>query len=395
MNLTSSTRRAAGLASVCLATALIACGGPASPSASPPSREAPVAERNTTPAPAPTPIVEQDGPFLYEVTIDGATSWLFGVAWIGHQEIPALAADYVAEAQRFVFEYDVDTARLAPDGGEPETEQSLRYDLGEQGWSELREWLPYNDATSLDASSPNAVSTSLVGLGSYSSSSMMAHIISGARADDKAVSFMVDDRGAYEDEWVALSLEKLQRALEDVRAATTSHLALYSAYRNGDADAVVDTFSSRASGEAALYRHYNDVFAERLHHEMSQSGTLAVVTVVHVLGPDGIIEQLRARGATITRLGGGTPATVPLPGAHLSDAECDELYMALSYSQAQAAGLPIAAIDAVMNSEMGEWTMEKFRPICRTLNDGGRQCMASATSADDVGTCMVTAIMSQ
>jgi uncharacterized protein len=105
-------------------------------------------------------------------------------------------------------------------------------------------------------------------------------------------------------------LQFLESALDDAANAKAEIEKLHGAWRRGDQKALWDGMAAEMRSESPqLYRRINiarnDTWVpklQRLLDEPSKDDTLVVVGALHLLGEDGVVEKLRAKGYTVERI---------------------------------------------------------------------------------------------
>jgi uncharacterized protein len=105
-------------------------------------------------------------------------------------------------------------------------------------------------------------------------------------------------------------LQFLDNALDEAVNAKIEIEKLHGAWRRGDQKALWDGMVAKMRSESPqLYRQINiarnDAWVpklQRLLDEQSKDDTLAVVGALHLLGEDGVVEKLRAKGYTVERI---------------------------------------------------------------------------------------------
>ncbi|VXB79662.1 conserved exported hypothetical protein [Luteimonas sp. 9C] len=120
--------------------------------------------------------------------------------------------------------------------------------------------------------------------------------------------------------------QMLQEALEQAGAGPESIQALHDTWRAGDADALwqemgVDMQARFPALYARINTERNDAWLPKLEQMLQQPGDiLVVVGALHLVGPDGVVEKLAAKGYTVERVcsacapaADATLPTVPAP----------------------------------------------------------------------------------
>lgn len=108
----------------------------------------------------------------------------------------------------------------------------------------------------------------------------------------------------------AEQLQFLAEALSDSRDAKKETAKLHAAWRNGKADVLWQDMAVRMKKEYPdLYQRINvarnDAWVPKIEKrliESSKDDTLVVVGALHLLGADGVVEKLRAKGYTVERV---------------------------------------------------------------------------------------------
>lgn len=114
--------------------------------------------------------------------------------------------------------------------------------------------------------------------------------------------------------------QMLEEALEQAGAGPESIQALHDTWRAGDADALwqemgVDMQARFPALYARINTERNDAWLPKLEQMLQQQGDiLVVVGALHLVGPDGVVEKLAAKGYTVERVCSAcAPAAAPLP----------------------------------------------------------------------------------
>ncbi|MEN1959401.1 TraB/GumN family protein [Luteimonas sp. MJ246] len=105
-------------------------------------------------------------------------------------------------------------------------------------------------------------------------------------------------------------LQMLEQALGQAEAGAEQMLALHGAWRSGDTQAIIDgTITEMRRDFPALYQvinvERNDAWVPMLEARLREDGSddsLVVVGAMHLLGEDGVVEKLRAKGYAIERV---------------------------------------------------------------------------------------------
>ena len=105
-------------------------------------------------------------------------------------------------------------------------------------------------------------------------------------------------------------LQFLAEALSESKDAKEETAKLHAAWRAGKADVLWQDMAAQMKKEYPdLYKRINvernDTWVPKIEKHLTQSAkddTLVVVGALHLLGPDGVVEKLRARGYTVERI---------------------------------------------------------------------------------------------
>jgi len=105
-------------------------------------------------------------------------------------------------------------------------------------------------------------------------------------------------------------LQFLSESLGDAENATSEIGNMHAAWRRGDADALLHDMGAEMRSEyPALYQRINvarnDAWVPKLQVMLDDAhgrDTLVVVGSLHLLGEDGVVEKLRAKGYRVERI---------------------------------------------------------------------------------------------
>lgn len=108
----------------------------------------------------------------------------------------------------------------------------------------------------------------------------------------------------------AEQLQMLEESLQEANAGKGELQALHAAWRAGDAKRLSDRMAAEMRRDyPALYQRINvarnDAWVPKLEQRLREGGTddtLVVVGALHLLGKDGVVEKLRAKGYRVERL---------------------------------------------------------------------------------------------
>lgn len=108
----------------------------------------------------------------------------------------------------------------------------------------------------------------------------------------------------------AEQVQLLAEALKEARQGQTELRAIHAAWRSGDAGLLTRRMAADMKRDyPALYQRINvarnDAWLPKLEQRLRDGGsddTLVVVGALHLLGRDGVVEKLRAKGYTVERI---------------------------------------------------------------------------------------------
>jgi uncharacterized protein YbaP (TraB family) len=256
------------------------------------------------------PVVEADGPFLWKVTGKHGTSYVFGAGGVGADLIPPVALDALASAKTYALELDASTMKSNKVAqkmmlADPSTE-SLDEMVGKQTWAQITAIVGPDMADQLTAMKAYAVVGLLMASTEPPGDNIMTLLTQAAKSHSKSLAYIdtaMTYIGDYEAAWDDDSLKEVAAKMDKVRAQMK---ALDGAYRSGNG-AVIDKLirsSVAFSGKAydVLIVKRNQRWAPRVAELIDQGDVFVAVKVEHVVGPDSLIQALRDRGYTVTRV---------------------------------------------------------------------------------------------
>lgn len=273
-------------------------------------------------------------PLLWRVTGQGgATLYLLGsFHLLGAEDYPlAAAVDEAFEASsRLLFELpaaDVQSPALAGqmlEAAQRSDGRSLRDDIGQAQWSALEAYAGEHglSAAAMAGYKPwfVALTVSLAEMSNQGLDPALGldqHFMREATRAGKPTSgletaaeqiALLDGMSAEEQK------QMLAEALDDARDGNRQTRVLHEVWRAGDAQRLWSEMAMDMRREyPALYRSINvernDRWVPKLERflQPGQGTTLAVVGSLHLLGADGVVEKLRAKGYKVERVahGGG------------------------------------------------------------------------------------------
>jgi len=268
-------------------------------------------------------------PLLWKVSgHDGATLYLLGSFHLLRADDYPLAPEVdaaFARAARVVFELPADQVQspaLAAQMLQAATRsdgRSLREDLTPSQWAALETYAAQH-ALPLQAMSGykawfvalNLSLSEMAGQGLDPSLGLDQHFMRQAGQSAKATTGLetAAEQIALLD---GMSLEEqrqmLGEALDDARDGNRQSRELHDAWRRGDAARMWSEMALDMKRQyPALYRNINvernDRWVPKLEQwlQAGQGTTLVVVGTLHLLGEDGVVEKLRARGYQVERI---------------------------------------------------------------------------------------------
>lgn len=270
-------------------------------------------------------------PLLWKITGKGdARMYLLGSFHLLRSTDYPLAAETDAAfnaSQRLLFELsakDMSAPELASklvqaavrtDGS------SLRDDLDAPTWTRLQAWTRANGQTleQLQGMKPWFVGLTISiaqmqKLGLDAQLGLDHHFMQRAAAAGKPV-LGLEDVDTQINLLAGMSAAEQQQmvaeALEQVDKGDAQTRALHDAWRRGDDALLWNRMATEMKADyPALYRRINsdrnDAWLPRLEPYLrdGQGGTLVVVGALHLLGSDGVVEKLRAKGYKVERVRG-------------------------------------------------------------------------------------------
>lgn len=266
-------------------------------------------------------------PFLWEISDGSRPSYLMGTIHLGvslDQALPAPYRSSVEGARVVMSEMDADPSNLDPQAMMSASllpaGQSLRSMMPASTWEallgelsgtmpsmildRLRPWVP------VTVVAQRRIAASMRG---DVPDPMDADLIRRARSRQQRVGFL-----ETASEQIAIMnsvpsrhfVRELEQMLDDPTESDRELRAMLGAYRRGDAGAmtamVFDAEDVAAMPEyyELLFRRRNRAWVQRLEGELQGSGgVFLAVGLGHLLGPDGLVTLLRARGLSVQRVG--------------------------------------------------------------------------------------------
>lgn len=279
-------------------------------------------------ADAPNPQADAPVPLLWKVSDSDNAVYLLGSFHMLRPADYPLAEDVdgaFADAEALMFELSPDEmgpelstrmlkAALRGDG------KSLRDDLDEATWTKLEAYARGNGMpiANLAALKPWFVAltisvTEMMRQGLDPKIGLDAHFMEKARAAGKPASGLEQ----AEDQITLLAgmdaveqRQFLKEALEQAEKGPGQTEKLHAAWRRGDAVMLWEEMAAEMKREyPRLYQRINvdrnDHWVPKIERRLTESSgddTLVIVGALHLLGSDGVVEKLRARGYRVERI---------------------------------------------------------------------------------------------
>jgi uncharacterized protein YbaP (TraB family) len=135
------------------------------------------------------------------------------------------------------------------------------------------------------------------------------HFYDRAIADGKKVEgleTMAFQVGLFDDMPMDQQDKLLASMLKDIDTEKANMAKLIAAWRDGDAATVERIVLSELKGDPAVYKRMlvdrNNAWIPKIEQLFPRGHALVVVGAAHLVGPDGLLSQLRAKGYTIEQL---------------------------------------------------------------------------------------------
>jgi uncharacterized protein YbaP (TraB family) len=302
--------RIAGLA-VAILAAGVACKKPESRASSPPAAPADpwrgsAAHRD--------PLVH---PLFWSIAKDGKTTYVLGTMHMGvdpEARIPDLVWSKLDAAPAFAMETDLSKAGeldvTRHDGG------SLHGDLGGAYWKKLEDALGPDRARSLDGMKPMIPATLLSMRGLPETPAMDGALFGRASREHKRIVFLepIEAEEHVLEKW--MDVRALEAMLDDLPGGEQHSKDMLAAYVAGDEtkiQALTDSeradFKKTGRTDAEYDQQMDDLLYSRnaswipeLEELHASGGGFVAVGAMHLIGPRSVLDLLRQRGYTVTRL---------------------------------------------------------------------------------------------
>jgi hypothetical protein len=264
-------------------------------------------------APSPSDAIR---PFFYKADKDGRTTYLMGTMHLGIEpaRIPPVVLAEVDRARRFAMEADVTdmslvTEMMRKDG------KTLRDDLGPEHWAKFEKLVGPGMAAGLQGMKPQVAATLLEVQGLPMTESMDLFLLNRARKAGAEVSYLEEARAQLALLDKLFDAAALKEMIDELAAGKNKNAALLPVYAAGDEDKmaamIVDrsSWSSSSRSEAELEAQLEAMLyarnaawipgIEALH---AAGGAFIAVGAAHLVGPRSVVDLLRGRGFTVTRV---------------------------------------------------------------------------------------------
>lgn len=263
------------------------------------------------------PLIER--PLVWSADKDGKTTYLFGTIHAGFNadtQLPAWLKAKLDGAPTFAMEANLAEPGLLgafkrTDGG------SLRLDLGPEAWAKLEGVIGADMARAVDTMKPIAVMTMLEA--TFLPKTMPMDSALEARAKDKGKRIVYFESALRQLEIVDpfIAAADVKAFLDQLEYAKGKLGELRTAYLAGDADTIGKQFDDStlwvaAGRDVALFPAFvkalledrNATWIPQIEQLHAEGGGFVAVGAGHLVGPGNVLDMLRAKGFTITRVTG-------------------------------------------------------------------------------------------
>lgn len=305
------------VAATLLAAALGACKK--TEKAEPTPKPEPKAQLDAAPAPKPAVVDAApvtDGkikPFLYAVEKDGNTLFLLGSMHIGvdPSSLPDWVFTRVDAAKTFAMEADVSDinatkALMLPEG------KSLDKMLGDDYWKKLVDAVGAPMAEGLKGFKPAAAAT-LLELHGLPMTLPMDMVLLERAKDHKAKVVYLEEAALQErvlEKWY--DVQMLKDMLDTLDESGAKQQELFDAYKRGD-EATMEKLGADKSDWKRSPEEYDAMMKDLLYDRnaswipalekmLGDGGAFVVVGAAHLIGPGSVIDLLRKKGYSVTRV---------------------------------------------------------------------------------------------
>jgi hypothetical protein len=257
------------------------------------------------------------GPLWFSIEKDGTTSYLLGTIHRGvdpDEWLPKAVWAKLDDAKSFAMETDLGDpavrAMTIRDHG------TLHDDLGDAYWAKLETALTPAGARRIDHTTPIVAASSLSLMNLPDTKEMDSVLFERAEREHKPIIYLEPASSEVKVLVKWLTVRTVKEMLDDLVVAKTDSDDMLAAYRRGDGDAML-SIADRERVEAAKHGHTEAEYREQMKDLLydrnaswiapiekmhAGGGGFIAVGALHVLGPDSVVEMLRAKGYTVTRL---------------------------------------------------------------------------------------------
>jgi uncharacterized protein YbaP (TraB family) len=257
------------------------------------------------------------GPLWFSIDKDGTTSYLLGTIHRGvdpDEWLPKSVWAKLDGARSFAMETDLSDpavrAMTIRDRG------TLHDDLGDAYWAKLESALGPGVAHRIDHTTPIVAVSSLSLLNLPDTPEMDAVLFDRAEREHKSIVFLEPASSEVKVLVKWMTVRTLKEMLDDLADGKKDSDDMLAAYRRGDGDAML-SIADRERTEATKHGHteaeYRDQMKDLLYDRNASwiapienmhasGGGFIAVGALHLLGPNSLVELLRAKGYTVTRL---------------------------------------------------------------------------------------------
>lgn len=256
-------------------------------------------------------------PLFWAVEKDGTTTYVLGTMHVGvdpEARIPERIWHTLDQAPAFAMETDLSKAGtldvVRHDGG------SLHADLGDAYWRKLEQALGSDTAQRMDPMKPMIPATLLSMRGLPETPAMDGALFARASSEHKRIVFLepIEREEAVLEKW--MDVRALEAMLDDLPAGEQHSKDMLAAYVAGDeakiqalTDAERADFTRSGRTDAEYDQQMEDLLFARnaswipeLEQLHAHGGAFVAVGAMHLIGKRSVLDLLRQRGYTVTRL---------------------------------------------------------------------------------------------
>lgn len=257
------------------------------------------------------------GPLWFSIDKDGTTSYLLGTIHRGvdpDEWLPKAVWAKLDDAKSFAMETDLSDpavrAMTLRDRG------TLHDDLGDAYWAKLETALGPDVAHRIDHTTPIVAVSSLSLLNLPDTPEMDSVLFDRAEREHKSIVYLEPASSEVKVLVKWMTVRTVKEMLDDLADAKKLSDDMLAAYRRGDGDAML-SIADRERLEAAKHGHTEAEYREQMKDLLydrnaswiapiekmhASGGGFIAVGALHLLGSGSLVELLRAKGYTVTRL---------------------------------------------------------------------------------------------